>query len=93
MQLTRLISFSAVLAIGIGTVSPLLIKAQTLPISGNSRSINKPTVSVPEFKNNVSSAWWWQGPVAQDMAHALANELQGTGELKIVERQASRLDC
>lgn len=65
-----------------------LIKAQTLPISGNSRSINKPTVSVPEFKNNVSSAWWWQGPVAQDMAHALANELQGTGELKIVERQS-----
>ncbi|WP_295533363.1 CsgG/HfaB family protein [Synechococcus sp. UW140] len=88
MQFTRLIPFSAVLAIGIGTVSPLLIKAQTLPISGNSRSINKPTVSVPEFKNNVSSAWWWQGPVAQDMAHALANELQGTGELKIVERQS-----
>ncbi|MEY3545062.1 MAG: hypothetical protein RLZZ247_1219, partial [Cyanobacteriota bacterium] len=51
------------------------------------RSLIKPTVSVPEFKNNVTGAWWWQGPVAEDMAHALANELQATGELKIVERR------
>ncbi|MBM5807778.1 MAG: penicillin-binding protein activator LpoB [Cyanobacteria bacterium M_surface_10_m2_179] len=52
------------------------------------KSLIKPTVSIPEFKNNVTGAWWWQGPVAQDMAHALANELQATGELKIVERQS-----
>jgi curli biogenesis system outer membrane secretion channel CsgG len=45
-------------------------------------------VSVPDFKNTVTpSTWWWQGPVATDLAHALANELQATGELKVVERQ------
>jgi len=23
-----------------------------------------PTVSVPDFKNNVTGTWWWQSPVA-----------------------------
>ena len=46
-----------------------------------------PTVSVPEFKNTVTNAWWWQGPVARDLSHALANELQSAGGLQIVERQ------
>lgn len=47
----------------------------------------KPTVSVPDFKNTVTQpAWWWQGPVAADLAAVLANELQGTGELQLVER-------
>lgn len=47
----------------------------------------KPTVSVPEFRNTVTqSAWWWQGPVAADLAAVLANELQGTGALQVVER-------
>ena len=48
----------------------------------------KPTVSVPNFKNTVTQpAWWWQGPVATDLAAALANELQATGTLQVVERQ------
>ncbi len=47
----------------------------------------RPTVSVPEFKNTVNQAWWWQGPVAADLASALANELQGTGDLQVVERR------
>lgn len=48
----------------------------------------RPTVSVPDFKNTVTpSTWWWQGPVATELAHALANELQATGELQVVERQ------
>jgi curli biogenesis system outer membrane secretion channel CsgG len=46
-----------------------------------------PTVSVPDFKNNVTGTWWWQGPVAQDLSHALANELASTGDLKVVERR------
>lgn len=46
-----------------------------------------PTVSVPDFKNSVSQpTWWWQGPVANDLAHALSNELAATGELQVVER-------
>jgi Uncharacterized protein involved in formation of curli polymers len=47
----------------------------------------KPTVSVPEFRNTVNQAWWWQGPVAEDLASALANELQATGALQVVERR------
>ncbi|WP_152669630.1 CsgG/HfaB family protein [Synechococcus sp. GFB01] len=50
-------------------------------------SQQKPTVSVPDFKNTVTQpAWWWQGPVATDLAAALANELQGSGDLQVVER-------
>ena len=45
------------------------------------------TVSVPDFKNTVTqSTWWWQGPVATDLAAVLANELQATGSLQVVER-------
>lgn len=47
----------------------------------------KPTVSVPEFRNAVNQAWWWQGPVAEDLSAALANELQATGDLQVVERR------
>ncbi len=47
----------------------------------------RPTVSVPDFKNTVTQpTWWWQGPVAADLAAALANELQATGSLQVVER-------
>lgn len=47
----------------------------------------RPTVSVPEFKNTVTGNWWWQGPVAEDLAHALANELSSSGGIKVVERR------
>jgi curli biogenesis system outer membrane secretion channel CsgG len=48
---------------------------------------SRPTVSVPDFKNTVTQpAWWWQGPVATDLAAVLANELQATGRLQVVER-------
>ncbi|MFM8524819.1 MAG: CsgG/HfaB family protein [Cyanobacteriota bacterium] len=60
--------------------------AQTQPATGR-RAAGPPTVSVPEFKNNVTGAWWWQGPVAQDLSHALANELSATGDLRVVERR------
>jgi curli biogenesis system outer membrane secretion channel CsgG len=51
------------------------------------RPWTKPTVSVPEFKNTVTQpTWWWQGSVAQDLAAALANELQATGDIQVVER-------
>jgi len=50
----------------------------------------RPTVSVPEFRNSVTQAWWWQGPVAEDLAAALANELQAAGDLQVVERRNLR---
>ncbi len=50
-------------------------------------SVGRPTVSVPDFKNTVTQpSWWWQGPVATDLAAMLANELQATGDLQVVER-------
>ena len=51
------------------------------------RAAALPTVSVPEFKNTVNQVWWWRGPVARDLSHALANELQSAGGLQIVERR------
>jgi curli biogenesis system outer membrane secretion channel CsgG len=81
MALPRLRSaLAGLLAVGLqlgGALTPAL--AQT--------SAGRPTVSVPDFKNTVTQpAWWWQGPVATDLAAALANELQGTGDLQVVER-------
>lgn len=76
----RAVALITALAIG----QPLVSLAQPAPTR---RSIAVPTVSVPEFKNNVTGAWWWQGPVAQDLSHALANELSSTGDLKVVERK------
>ena len=58
-------------------------QAQT-PRSGTGA---RPSIAIPEFKNTVTGTWWWQGPVAEDLAHALANELQATGNLKVVERR------
>lgn len=55
---------------------------------GPATAQTRPTVSVPNFKNTVTQAtWWWQGPVASDLAAALANELQATGDLQVVERR------
>ena len=71
------VSFGAALA-GL----PLTALAQSRP------PVSRPTVSVPAFKNTVTQpTWWWQGPVADDLAAALANELQGTGALQVVERR------
>ena len=55
------------------------------PVVAQQRAL--PTVSVPDFKNTVTGTWWWQGPVAQDLSSALANELAATGDLKVVERR------
>jgi len=76
----------------LGLSAPLAVsqavEAQGQGQPGTTRAAGRPTVSVPDFKNNVTpSTWWWQGPVATNLAHALANELQATGELQVVERQ------
>ena len=88
MRLSTPLALAGSVLISCTTVSGLPSFAQSaLSESTTRRSLIKPTVSVPEFKNTVTGAWWWQGPVATDMAAALANELQATGELKIVERR------
>lgn len=61
---------------------------QSVPAQAQTgRSAARPTVSVPNFKNTVTQqAWWWQGPVAEDLAAMLANELAAEGDLQVVER-------
>ncbi|WP_216900648.1 CsgG/HfaB family protein [Synechococcus sp. CCY 9618] len=65
-----------------------LAAAPFAALAQNRQPVGRPTVSVPAFKNTVTQpTWWWQGPVADDLAAALANELQGTGTLQVVERR------
>ncbi|MCP9791199.1 CsgG/HfaB family protein [Vulcanococcus limneticus] len=92
----RPLALLAALGLGLGSAATGLIgaapqaSAQTpIPSSPRpyARPAARPTVSVPDFKNTVTQpAWWWQGPVAADLAAALANELQATGDLQVVER-------
>ncbi|MDM7951787.1 MAG: CsgG/HfaB family protein [Cyanobium sp. CZS 25K] len=79
--LMRLALGGVALGVGLGAVpSPVL--------GQNRQPVGRPTVSVPAFKNTVTQpTWWWQGPVADDLSAALANELQGTGMLQVVERR------
>lgn len=73
--------FLAALLLLAPLAAPLQVRAQSQAYPG------RPTVSVPDFKNTVTQpAWWWQGPVATDLAAVLANELQATGTLQVVER-------
>jgi hypothetical protein len=48
------------------TATALLLPfAQLNPAQAQAgRTGYRPTVSVPDFKNNVTGTWWWQGPVA-----------------------------
>lgn len=66
----------------------LLVAPLAAPLQVRAQAVTgRPTVSVPDFKNTITQqAWWWQGPVATDLAAALANELQSTGTLRVVER-------
>ncbi len=73
----------------LGMALPVVLTAPLPAALAQSRPpAGRPTVSVPAFKNTVTQpTWWWQGPVADDLAAALANELQGTGTLQVVERR------
>lgn len=71
----------------LGSALAVLMSLSPAATMAQGGSGGRPTVSVPDFKNTVTQpAWWWQGPVASDLAAALANELQGSGDLQIVER-------
>lgn len=48
----------------------------------------KPTISVPEFKNESGTNWWWwNAGASRELADALSNELTSTGKFTVVERQ------
>ena len=46
----------------------------------------KPVLAVNEFTNETSAGWWYGG-VGRDLADMLTNELAGTGNFKMVERE------
>lgn len=46
----------------------------------------KPTISVPDFKNDTNW-WWWKNGTSRQLADALSNELTSTGKFTVVERQ------
>ena len=49
-----------------------------------------PTVSVPDFKNQVGQLRWWSPRVSSQLADALSNELSAAGGLTVVERQNTK---
>lgn len=72
------ISLSAlVTAVTLGSVLSILT-----PV----RAESKPTISVPEFKNETSP-WWWRSGTAVELSDALSNELNATGKFSVAERQ------
>ncbi len=58
----------------------------TLSTSGVTLAQEKPTISVPDFKNE-STWWWWNTTTSKQLADALSNELTSTGKFAVVERQ------
>lgn len=47
---------------------------------------DKPSISVPDFKNETNW-WWWKSDTSRQLADALSNELNSTGKFTVVERQ------
>lgn len=81
-------SFISVATVTFPPVALPVLPVPAQPLLAQASGRPGPTVSVPDFKNNVTGTWWWQGPVAQDLSHALANELAATGDIRVVERQS-----
>jgi curli biogenesis system outer membrane secretion channel CsgG len=54
-------------------------------IASVASAAGKPVLAVTEFRNDTSAAWWYGG-VGSDLAGMLTNELAGTGNFKMVER-------
>lgn len=56
-----------------------------LILATSAMAAGKPVMAVTEFRNDTSAAWWYGG-VGSDLAGMLTNELAGTGNFKMVER-------
>ncbi len=57
-----------------------------LILATTAMAANKPVMAVTDFRNDTSAAWWYGG-VGSDLAGMLTNELAGTGNFKMVERE------
>ena len=63
-----------------------LVIAMGLFVSGIVHAESKPVISIADFKKTVTVNWWG-GQIGRDMADMLANELMGTRQFRVVERQ------
>ena len=67
------------------SILPLVLAALVGSLGGWASA--RPTVAVPDFKNEVANVPWWNASVSTQLADALANELVASGGLQVVERQ------
>ena len=72
--------------IGLNAAATLMAVGLSISTGATVLAQSKPTISVPEFKNQ-STWWWWRGSTARDLAAVLSNELNATGNFSVVERQ------
>jgi curli biogenesis system outer membrane secretion channel CsgG len=62
------------------------VAAVVLILIAGAAMAEKPVLAVNEFTNETSAGWWYGG-VGRDLADMLTNELAGTGNFKMVERE------
>ena len=72
-------------AMRITSVFPLILTVMVGSLGGWAAA--RPTVAVPDFKNEAADVPWWNASVSTQLADALANELAASGGLQVVERQ------
>jgi curli biogenesis system outer membrane secretion channel CsgG len=73
-------------ALNLNAVALFMALGMSLSAGTAAFAQSKPTISVPEFKNETNS-WWWGNGTARELADALSNELTSTGKFSVVERQ------
>lgn len=83
---TRLTTTTSITVLGRYATLAALSLGLGLSLAPAAFGQSKPTISVPEFKNE-SSWWWWQGGTSRELADALSNELSSSGNFTVVERQ------
>ena len=67
------------------SIFPLILAVMVGSLGGWAAA--RPTVAVPDFKNEVANVPWWRASAGTQLADALANELAASGSLQVVERQ------
>jgi len=78
-------SLTVVGAMGTTSIFSLILTVMVGSLGGWAAA--RPTVAVPDFKNEVADVPWWNASVSTQLADALANELAASGGLQVAERQ------
>jgi curli biogenesis system outer membrane secretion channel CsgG len=77
----------AALGFSFSPKTPAVAQSKQTTVQAQSTTARtRPTISVPEFKNETTW-WWWRAETARDLAAVLSNELTSTGKFSVVERQ------